>query len=615
MCGIAGIIAANPSLASVERMNKMTAALAHRGPDGTACWTAPGGNAVLGHRRLAILDLREQAAQPMHFLDRYTIVHNGEIYNYRELKATLEHEGYVFRSQSDTEVILAAYDAWGPDCLDHFDGMFAFAIWDQVEQLLFAARDRFGEKPFYYYLDKDQFVFASEMKALWAAGIPKAMKECRLYNYLTLGYVQNPHDIHETWYRDIHKLPGRYFLLYSFRTQTCLHESYWDIELDKTDNRISEQEAMEKLRSLLSLSVSRRLRSDVPVGTSLSGGLDSTTVLVNIIKQPECPADLQTFSAVFPGFHRDEAAAIQLITRTTGIPNHPVAPNVNDLLSNFDRICFHQEEPFQSASVVAQYKVFEMARQQGVTVLLDGQGADEVLAGYFKHFPWYWRELYRQNKASLRAELRQAALTGQAGRWDWKHKLAARWPHFAETWQIRHRVYRQKQQRDLVPGFVEAHGVSNYDLPHIPSLNGVLYYNTFLNGLEELLQYADRNAMAHGREVRLPFLFHELVSFVFSLPATFKIRDGYTKWLLRKALEPELPASLLWQRTKIGFEPPQRAWMEDHRVAARIQDAKRILVDKGVLKPAAMDKKIQPREVSAADNFDWRYLVAGTLLQ
>lgn len=615
MCGIAGILSANPGLVSEQRVKNMTDAIAHRGPDGEAWWVAPEGQLALGHRRLSIIDLSELAAQPMHYQDRYTIVYNGEIYNYRELKITLEQRGYGFRSQSDTEVILAAYAAWGTDCLEHFDGMFAFAIWDRKEQLLFAARDRFGEKPFYYYKDEEQFAFASEMKGLWAAGIEKKVNERMLYNYITLGYVQNPQNASETFYTGIHKLPARSFLLYDMGKQTLSEHSYWDIDIAATNLSISEPEAIEQLGTLLSLSVNRRLRSDVPVGTSLSGGLDSAAVLACIHQAAERPALIQTFSATFPGFVRDESAQIGLTAGSFGVTNYQVQPDADNLINDFERICYHQEEPFQSASIVAQYKVFELAKKHGVTVLLDGQGADEILGGYTKCYPWYWRELYRQNKSLLRRELQEANGRGQDGLWNWKQKLASRLPHFAETWQVRHRSRQQRKHGDLTSGFIAAFGVSHYQVPHVPTLNGALYYNTFLNGLEELLQYADRNAMAHGREVRLPFLYHELAAFIFSLPASFKIRDGYTKWLLRITMEPALPAAIVWRKDKVGFEPPQQIWMQDKRLEAYIREAQRGLVKMGVLKPAVLDKKIQPQETHAADNFDWRYLVAGTLLQ
>ena len=615
MCGIAGIIAFNPVQTSVQRIKSMTDVLAHRGPDGAAYWTAPGGGVILGHRRLSVIDPSDLAAQPMHYKNRYTIVYNGEIYNYRELKNILEQQGHTFRSQSDTEVILAAYDAWGVDCLQRFDGMFAFVIWDEKEQQLFAARDRFGEKPFFFYTDKEQFVFASEMKALWAAGVARTMNERMLFNYLTLGYVQNPKDNRETFYTDIYKLPAHNYLLYDARKGIFTQHSYWDIDLGNTATSIDETTAAEQLRALLSLSVNRRLRSDVPVGTSLSGGLDSASVLACMQQAIERPDILQTFSATFPGFSSDESAQIALTAGSFGVTNHQVQPDADSLIRDFERICYHQEEPFQSASIAAQYQVFALARQHSVTVLLDGQGADEMLGGYSKYYPWYWRELYRQNKPLLQKELQQAAMAGQENQWNWRHKLAARLPHFAETYLVRQRGRQQRSHTDLNREFTEAFGVSYYEVPHVPTLNGALYYNTFLNGLEELLRYADRNSMAHGREVRLPFLYHELVAFVFSLPAGYKIHDGYTKWLLRKSMEQVLPAAIVWRKDKIGFEPPQQLWMQDKRLTDYIREAQQALVKKGVLKPAVLDKKIQPQETHAADNFDWRYLVAGTILQ
>jgi asparagine synthase (glutamine-hydrolysing) len=613
MCGIAGIIATDPGLVTAQRMKGMTDAIAHRGPDGEACWRSPGGSTLLGHRRLSIIDLSETGAQPMHYADRYTIVYNGEIYNYLELKQSLQQQGYSFHSQSDTEVILAAYAAYGADCLRLFDGMFAFAIWDEQEQLLFAARDRFGEKPFYYYKDEQQLVFASEMKALWAAGIPREMREEMLFNYITLGYVQHPGDTGATFYKNIHKLPARSFLVYNLNKDVLTEQVYWEPAIHTTGTAVSEDEAAERLKTLLSQSVNRRLRSDVPVGTSLSGGLDSSSILAFICQANEQPAAFKTFSAVFPGFSRDESDRIRLISDAFGVANYQVQPDADGLLHDLEGICYHQEEPFQSASIAAQYKVFELAKQQGVTVLLDGQGADETMAGYSKYYEWYWRELYRGNKPLLHHELAQAKDVG--GQWDWKNKLRATYPAWADAWLVRQRSRSQRKQPDLALEFAHQFGISHYDIPAIPTLNGALYYNTFLNGLEELLQYADRNSMAHGREVRLPFLHHELVEFIFSLPAGYKIRQGYTKWLLRKSMNGLLPHEIVWRREKTGFEPPQQSWMQDKRVADNIQESKKVLVHKGVLKAGVLHKKNQPHDAHAADSFDWRYLVAGTLLR
>src|ERR1700744_974259 len=262
MCGIAGILSADVAKISSERLKKMTTAIAHRGPDGEDNWISASGLAGLGHRRLSIIDLSAAGAQPMHYLDRYTIVHNGEVYNYPELRSLLQSKGYGFHSRTDTEVIVAAYDHFGSTCLQYFDGMFAFAIWDELEKTLFLARDRFGEKPLFFYRDEEQFLFASEMKALWAAGIKKETNRKMLFNFITIGYTQNPSNAFETFFQGIFKLPARSYLLYSAPTGDMKTGVYWDIEIGTRDN-FSEANVIDQFNELLSVSVNRRLRSDV----------------------------------------------------------------------------------------------------------------------------------------------------------------------------------------------------------------------------------------------------------------------------------------------------------------------------------------------------------------
>lgn len=613
MCGITGILTSQSGLLSVQRLLKMTEALAHRGPDGDGHWINDNHTTGFGHRRLSVIDLSPAGAQPMHYGNRYTIIHNGEIYNYLEVKETLLQKGYRFHSQSDTEVIMAAYDCYGSNCLQYFDGMFAFAVWDEREQTLFAARDRFGEKPFYYYFDDNLFVFASEMKALWAIGIEKQINEKMFFNYFTLGYTQNPATAEETFYTGINKLPARSFITYHLPNRHLTRSLYWNIDVDFTNETITDEQAITQFNHLFTGSVQRRLRSDVPVGTSLSGGLDSSCVLATI--QSMAPRQYKTFSAIFPGFKQDESGWIKKVADHFTTHNHAVQPNADRVIHDFEKICYHQEEPFQSASIMAQFYVYELARHHGVPVLLDGQGADEILAGYHKYYHWYWQQLFRDNKNTLQHELTQARSLGISEPWGLKNKLAAAMPTYA-GWYLRHRRARQQLRlHDLNTSFVDEYGESYYDIAHFDELNNILYYNTFVNGLEELLRYADRNAMAHGIEVRLPFLSHELVQLLFAIPARFKMRDGYTKWLLRKSMEKKLPAGLAWRTDKIGFEPPQQQWMHDARLQEYIHESKRTLVKQGMLKEQALQKKIQPQEAHAADNYDWRYLVAGQLLR
>ena len=620
MCGIAGILSPDPANISRQRLKEMTDAIAHRGPDGEGFWIDPSGQVGLGHRRLAIIDLSPAAAQPMHYLERYTILHNGEIYNYLELKSLLQSKGYSFSNASDTEVILAAYDHYGPECLQYFDGMFAFVIWDEKERKLFAARDRFGEKPLFFYKDETQFLFASEMKALWAAGIKKESNYKLIFNFITIGYTQNPGNGFETFYNGISKLPARSYLVYEVDKGELTTSMYWDITIGDSYSP-GEEVAIQQFTGLLSASVHRRMRSDVPLGTSLSGGLDSSSVVATILAGSSNaslkhghPHRLQTFSAIFPGFEKDESAYIRLASNYFHLDNHKIEPRSIDFIGDLEKLVWHQEEPFLSSSIYAQYKVFGLAARHSIKVLLDGQGADELLAGYHKYYHWYWQELYRTDKKAFVLELEAARESGVDDRWTWRNKLAANLPVYAGIFLKKKRSANQRNSKVLSREFVNQFGVSYYDIPHIDKLSGVLYYNTFMNGMEELLRYADRNSMAHGVEVRLPFLNHELVEFLFSLPSHFKIREGWTKWLLRTSMEGYLPEEIVWRKDKTGYEPPQRTWMQDPVLQEYIHEARRKLVRADILRPAVLHKKIQPHDAHAAENNDWRYLVTAACL-
>jgi asparagine synthase (glutamine-hydrolysing) len=611
MCGIAGILSADTAQITRGRLEQMTASLAHRGPDGEGIWISGCGMAGLGHRRLSIIDLSPAGDQPMHYLGRYTILHNGEVYNYPELRNLLKTKGYTFTSQTDTEVIVAAYAHFGPDCLQYFDGMFAFAIWDSTEKRLFLARDRFGEKPLFFHRDDRQLLFASELKALWTAGVKKDPNPKMLFNFLTIGYTQNPADGFETFFRDISKLPPRSFLYYYPLTGRLETASWWDIEPGET-RPVKEEAAVDQFCDLLYTSVKRRLRSDVRVGTSLSGGLDSSSVVACVLRQQETAVSMPTFSAVFPGFEKDESSYVQQLTQHFSLENHPVTPTADDLIRDFRRLVHHQEEPFPSSSIFAQYSVFGLAAAHSVKALLDGQGADELLAGYHKYYRWYWQELYRSDKKAFALEL-EAAKEAET-RWTWKNRLAARLPVYAGLYLKKKRSAQQRHSSDLSRDFVRQYGQSYYDIPHVDRLSGILYYNTFINGMESLLRYADRNSMAHGVEVRLPFLNHELAEFVFSLPSHFKIRDGWTKWLLRTSMEDVLPPAITWRRDKTGYEPPQKIWMQDPRLQEFIRESRRSLVNAGILNATVLQKKIQPQDAHAAENRDWRYLVTAACM-
>lgn len=614
MCGIAGIVSRNTALVQQQKLQAMATALQHRGPDGEGFWVNENANAGFAHRRLAIIDLGNDGSQPMHYQNRYSIVYNGEIYNYIELREELKKLGHQFRTQSDTEVILAAYAEYGDECVQHFDGMFAFAIWDNEYEELFAARDRFGEKPFYYFFDGEQFVFASEMKALWAMGISREINNTMLLNYLTLGFVSNPVNPEETFYSNIQKLPAASSLIYAIDDSDIIVNRYWDIDKETVADLVDEKLVQQRFQELFNQSVKRRLRSDVAVGTSLSGGLDSSSIVAAIVNKGN--GNFQSFSAVFPGFEKNESEHIALVNNKFNLQGHSVMPTAEGFINDFEKLVYHQEEPFQSASIYAQYKVYELAKQHGVTVLLDGQGADETLAGYIKYYHWYWQELVSKNRFGLLNKERKAVNnSGLNINWDYRNYLAAYMPSRAAKKLERNLYKQQTASLDMDHEFLFQHSdKGTLYKPVVEKLNDILYFNSMQFGLEELLRYADRNSMCHSREVRVPFLNHELVQFIFSLPSSYKIRNGFTKWILRSSMEKQLPASIIWRKDKIGFEPPQHQWMQHADVKDRIHESRKKLVQKGILQSTVLNKPPAATTAHAADNFDWRYLSAAVLL-
>jgi len=586
----------------------MITCMAHRGPDGSQVWNNEDGSVAMGHRRLAIIDLSPAGAQPMHYLNRYYITHNGEIYNYTELRNLLLAKGYTFRSQSDTEVILAAYDHWKKDCLQYLEGMFAFAIWDEKEQTLFAARDRFGEKPFFYTYDADEFCFASEIKSLINIGCERSINHTLLLQYLANGFAQDAMNPAATFYKGIQKLPARHYLLFNKATQELDIAPYFDIDKAVTATRT--ENAVQQFRELFFQSVDRRLRSDVEIGTSLSGGLDSSAVVAAIHQLKQQSAVQKTFTASFPGFEKDETAHAQSVATAFGLQQFFTSPSADDMITDLEKFLQQHDEPVSSASVYAQYKVYELARQQGIKVVLDGQGADEILSGYTRYVQWYLQDVYRNNAGNLSTEMQAFGINA----FGWKHKLAAKFPGWTAI-QLEKKAVKQQKQSFFNTDYIAAHLTkAAIHKPVVHSLNDVLYDDVFGGRLEELLRNADRNSMAHGIEVRLPFLDHQLVQFIFSLPVEYKMHNGFSKYLLRTTMDGLLPQNIVWRKDKVGFEPPQQQWMQHTAMQEKVQDAKASLVKAGILHKSALTRPVQPTAAHAADNYDWRFLSVAQLV-
>lgn len=594
----------------------MTDAIAHRGPDGEGQWLNRDGQVALGHRRLSIIDLSTDGAQPMHFLQgRYTIVFNGEIYNYVELKARLERDGYQFANHTDTEVIMALYDQKGTDCLKDMDGMFAFALYDSVKEEVFFARDRFGEKPLYYAVGADgKLYFGSEMKTIWAAGLPKTPNRRMVYNYFSKNLLENPQEHRETFYEGISRFPAAHSALMSLDFQPEMRaQCYWKLDPLQRNNDITEAEAAARFSELFRTSVLRRLRSDVPLGSSLSGGLDSSLIVCMIDQIDREKSVLRkTFSAQFPGFKKDERKYQQMVIDQCHVEPHFVNPDEASMLRILPRLLHHQEEPIGSASQCIQYEVFGLARENGVTILLDGQGADEILAGYHSYYAAYFNGIRDSDPARYRREhaeyltLHETNTINLQHQKNWKTRVKSLIPEGVQNLLLKGHRAAYSGEANLRPEFIRETGQHFHNPPEFPDLQTALHFHTFRYGLETLLRYGDRSSMAHSREVRLPFLNHELVEFIFSLPDNFKIRAGWTKWIMREAMQDIVPKDIVWRKDKIGYEPPQKSWMETDVVQAQLKRSLECLADNGILKNLT----------APSDPFNWKVLVtAGTLFE
>lgn len=627
MCGIAGIISFTKEQISKEQIKVMTDAISHRGPDGEGQWLNDQSNIGFGHRRLSIIDLSNSGHQPMHYMDRYTITFNGEIYNYVELKEMLADKGYQFRSHSDTEVLMALYDHLKEKALDVIDGMFAFAIYDKQEQRVFCARDRFGEKPFFYSLDeRKEFLFASEMKSIHAIRGKKGINHKMLYNYLAFGYVDNRTDLSETFYEGIQSLAHSHYMIIDLVKSAVTIQRYWSIPVNTNyTGDFSQEKVMNTIQDLFYTGLKRRLRSDVSVGSSLSGGLDSSIIVCAIDKlfkegYTDQHVQQKTFSARFPGFSRDEGTYIDMVTSATDAIPFSTFPDEQTLLKEIDKVAYHQEEPFGSASILAQYEVMKLARLNDVTVLLDGQGADEVFAGYHGYYNVFFREMEQKSRQEYEKEFRAYEILHAENTINEKpkkhisHYIRKYFPNYVDKLRFGKMLLKQKTSRYFNTDFFHEYSSSYHRFNNsFNMLNEELNYATMKGDLQVLLRYADRNSMAHSREVRLPFLYHELVTYAFSLPAQFKIHEGWTKWILRTSFNELLPKEICWRKDKVGYEPPQKRWMDNRLIKDKIMAATEKLVDDRILDKKLLSKEAKSHGTSERGNNEWAHLMTSYL--
>lgn len=544
LCGIAGILSSHRPVNPVA-VQAMAEAMAHRGPDGAGLWEGNQGRLVLGHRRLAIIDPSPASAQPF-VAQSVALTYNGEIYNYREIRQELQTRGHVFATEGDSEVIVAAWRQWGEACVEFFNGMFAFALWDQAKNQLFCARDRFGEKPFLYVAGSGFFAFASEYRALLSLeGVSSDIDQGRLARFLV-----TPADGLErgdsTLFDAIGQVPPAHFLLIDGHTLERRQNAYWHGKPMRLNRRLTPQAAAETFRDLLADSVRLRLRSDVPVGSCLSGGLDSSAIVCLARREMGEAVPYHTFSGRFPGTSADEGPYMESVAAATHPIRHDIAPKPDTLLDELGRFAECNELPVDSASQYAQYCVFRLARQNGVKVLLDGQGADEILGGYEQYFIAYLRgggadsPLLHSRYGDALTQIRP-----------WHSRLPPR---------LRRRLARLLGKgSDL--GFGLAGDIRVDRRPPPTDLHDALRRDALDGFLGTLLRYGDRNSMAHSVEVRLPFTDHRIFELVQALPAEYLMGEGETKRLLRAAMVGILPDLVRLRWRKQGFVPPQIAWL------------------------------------------------------
>jgi len=561
MCGFTAVISKNEL--PPEVLDSMRDRLEHRGPDGARSWMTRTDTATigLGHRRLSIIDLSHAADQPMFAADgRIAIVYNGEIYNYVELREELRAHGRVFKTASDTEVLLAAYERWGPDCLQHLNGMFAFALWDDSRRALFVARDRFGEKPlFYTRLPGGGMALASEMKALFAHPDVVATPSTEVVGQYVAGRFFE--DSPDTLFAGISRMMPAHAMLVGDDGTIRRNWRYWTPDYTAIRSDYHEPEAFDEFRELLTRSTRMRLRSDVPVGTSLSGGLDSSAIVCLLARERGSTPTLtqNTFSGRFDDTDPtlSEGPQIDLVVKAAQVDAHSVTPQPDQLAAESELLHWHQEEPFLSASIYLQWCVMRLAHENRTTVLLDGQGADELLAGYQFYFPSYQLDLIDRGRL-----MRLARDT-----YVFRRRLHAASRGFADS----HRRFNRDialswrtLARSLRPQGSVYHGP--YDIGVPPAQRGMRVRRLIAealqyNSLPQLLRYADRNAMAFSRETRFPFLDHDLVDWCIGLPDEAYINNGWQKWILRASAEGLLPPAIQWRADKVGYAAPLDVWL------------------------------------------------------
>lgn len=580
MCGIAGIFNKNSEAVSKELITKVNNLAHHRGPDAESYFFNK--NFAFGHRRLSILDLSIAANQPFSKFG-FTIVYNGELFNYIELRKELQKKEYVFETESDTEVLLAAYKEWGAECLHKFNGMWAFCIYDESKNIFFCSRDRFGIKPFYFIDNPDYFAFASEVKQLLTL-----LPHCKANKRVLAEYIVGSEDYHEeTFFEGIYKLKAGYNLEFNLSNRSIRKWKYYDLKKVKVP--LNFNECIKNYKDLFEHSVELRLRSDVKVGTCLSGGLDSSAISSFAAEKYTFESNSRFLSVHAKSFEKstDESYYATLVADHSKMDMSIVEPSESSFSEVLDKVIDIQAEPFGGPSIVMQYFVFEQAAKKNITVILDGQGGDETLIGYDSYFNMYLStipvirdilKLINPNKFNLL-------------------KLNLKFAYLFRKFNSKVKKYLHKRRFSFLNrnyfNLIDYNLIVDEALKHCE--NDFLFQKFEMeHGIQKLLRYEDRNSMYHGIESRLPFLDHRLVEYSLSLPLKYKLNGNETKSILREIMTDKVPHEVIYRKDKKGFEAPSSFWIK------YVESAKQCIDESQIIKDILVD------EIPADRQIQWR---------
>ena len=653
MCGIATLISFSDFNISDE-IKKMTDIIKHRGPDDEGFFLNDGENSYIvggddtneecyksrlpyapknpfyadkklnvkiafGHRRLSILDVSVAGHQPMSYRQRYWIIFNGEIYNHVELKTELKKLGHSFFSSSDTEVILASYCEWGKNCLNKFNGMFSFVIYDDLKKTFFAARDRFGVKPLYYWFSPNGFLaIASEIKQFTVLpGWKAKINGVRAYDFLRYSITDHNSD---TLFKDVFQLRGGEYFECSIDklSNLFLPIQRW-YEIHPCALNMSFEEASLYFKKLFEDAVSIRLRADVPIGTGLSGGLDSSSIvctLNNLLRKVNSDMEQHTFSSCSYIEKFDERKFIDIVTQNTNTMAHHVYLDVNDLLEDFDKIIWHQDEPFCGASIFAEWEVFKLVSETPVKVTLDGHGADELLAGYHNFFGSYFVECFcNMEFKKLFSEVYAAKkLHGYNINKLKSPLLNLLIPDLLMNTAISldNKLKNSDKYLNLEKIGLDGEYVSNLKKMNFNNIYNASISQLLYTSLPHQLHWSDRDSMAYSIESRAPFLDYRIVEFLLSCPSDYKINNGTTKSILRNGLKDVLPTEIVNRRDKMGFVTPEEVWVKTNSKKFKNLLEQSIELSEGIFNEHAFAKGMQVINGTAPySNLVWNMIVFG----